>query len=171
MRKLFGFCATCLSFPLLACDGVELRALTSFLDPIPGATITLSGFVTRNFRTDRYGSVCLPPVAAEHMLAAEATGFAKEAIKYGIPIPPSTLVVVLNVARLHGEIPNHVRGQLKGFPRSHAGEIIVVSHVLGSQRRFAKVRSDGTFELIDRFIGEYEIHLVVDKKPVACAFL
>ena len=153
-----------------ACKGLEVMAISGYLDPIPGASFTFEDLfrkVSIHARTNSDGTGCLDLPSGRYMVRVVATGFASSLVAFDLDAVPAVLPVALRIGRLSDPISAVVRGQLKGF--SNKNVWIVLSHILAQERYTQRLKPGGKFEFQGEFAGIYEIHAVADGEILAGA--
>ena len=153
-----------------SCKGLELNAMTGILGPLPEVKFKLTSFgATRNFLTDRTGTACADLPTGHYTVEVYAKGWQQQTFRFDIEGLPSALVTILKLDRNFDPPVNRVRGKLKGVPFPNNETWAVLTHVLGQERQFAKVASDGSFVFSGYFAGTYQVHTVTKNgRMLAC---
>lgn len=175
MRTIASSLLICFALPTFAyggCSGVEFVLVTEFLDPIPNATLILTGAnLTNRLITDKGGSVCASLQPARYTGNVAAIGFRRQFLDYDVGVHPSTKVIVMSIVENFDRTPQTIRGRLKGFGGFPHDLWAVLSHVLGDQRMFARVSAGGSFVFTGNFAGIYQVHVVSKDGLMACTTL
>jgi len=171
-RTLLWVSSTLAVFGQQPCEGLDVRTYDGYLNPIRGVRISLSGRDTAVQLTDRDGGACLFVASGTYTLDVSAAGFRRQSSSIGLDGRGATLLVVLKVSTI-GEVPLvTIKGRIERATQIATKDVwVVLSHVVGSERRVSRLSPNGEFTFRGDFAGYYEIKAVIGQRTVSCASL